>query len=519
MPRYGLTWDEGLGNLFFGERYLHYFTSLNPKYLDFNTDLKSLDNYPLHLYLSPFHNRPGDFPPLANTLSAASMYLFSYFLKWLNPIDGFHLLTVLFAAAFLWVLYQFAEPRLGKLAAFVAILFLGTYPRFWADMHFNVKDVPETIFFGLVLMAYWTWYEKPSLRKAVSAGILMGCALAIKANAIFVIPILLIAVLPLSLRLEAIKSSFVHFKRYAWHYILMAASTISVYILSWPYLYTDTVARLKNYWAYMFAQGVNGESYSWNIGPLREVLTSMPELMLLMWVIGIVFLLQQVWKNQSPFWRLLLAWVTIPILRVSLPGAVNFDGIRHFLEFLPAAALIAGYGVSRLVNIFATNRMIPRTAMQTGMLILFAVNTAQINIRYYPYLHIYYNTFVGGLSGARDKFLGSEASDYWAASYRQGMEWVNQNAPPNSSVYALVAPWIVDISGPVLLRPDIKVASPLPDFSIMSQSQDPYYLMFIRRSAGDAQDEIDYVTQHSKPVYQLVVDKVTILEIYRFGRN
>ena len=42
LHNYGVTWDEGLGNLFFGERYLRYFTSFNEKYLDFNADLKSL---------------------------------------------------------------------------------------------------------------------------------------------------------------------------------------------------------------------------------------------------------------------------------------------------------------------------------------------------------------------------------------------------------------------------------------------------------------------------------------------
>jgi hypothetical protein len=36
LPRYGFTWDEGVGDVFFGERYIHFFTSLNFAYLDFN---------------------------------------------------------------------------------------------------------------------------------------------------------------------------------------------------------------------------------------------------------------------------------------------------------------------------------------------------------------------------------------------------------------------------------------------------------------------------------------------------
>ena len=28
LPQYGISWDEGLGNLFFGERYFYYLTSI-----------------------------------------------------------------------------------------------------------------------------------------------------------------------------------------------------------------------------------------------------------------------------------------------------------------------------------------------------------------------------------------------------------------------------------------------------------------------------------------------------------
>ena len=36
LPKYGLTWDEGLADLFFGQRYFHFFVSFDPTYLDFN---------------------------------------------------------------------------------------------------------------------------------------------------------------------------------------------------------------------------------------------------------------------------------------------------------------------------------------------------------------------------------------------------------------------------------------------------------------------------------------------------
>jgi hypothetical protein len=149
-----------------------------------------------------------------------------------------------------------------------------------------------------------------------------------------------------------------------------------------------------------------------------------------------------------------------------------------------------------------------------------ALNLVQAYRLFYPYAHIYYNQLTGGLQGARDRFLGDEATDYIAASYREGMEWLNEHAPRGSHVAALIAPWIVEVSGPVLLRPDIEIIiGSLPDFSVMKTSPEPYYLMFILRRGMEREsaDEIAYTKKRGTLEYQISVDQVPILQIYRFG--
>ena len=212
LPFFGLTWDEGLGNLFFGERYLHFFTSFNPVHLDFQAELPYNQGHLLNLYHSPFHDRPQEFPPVADTMSAATMVLFSYALDWMNPVDGFHLFTVILSAVFLWVLYRFAASRLGPFEAILAVVFLGLFPRFWGDMHFNVKDVPEAIFFGLVILSFLTWLEKPRWWKAVLTGVLGGLALGTKANAVFIPFILGIGLVPWNFDLQSWKDLLRHLK-------------------------------------------------------------------------------------------------------------------------------------------------------------------------------------------------------------------------------------------------------------------------------------------------------------------
>jgi hypothetical protein len=528
LKNYGLTWDEGLGNLFFGERYFHYFGTFNEKFLDFKADLSSLKQYPLHLYLSPFHNTPNEFPPVADTLSAMSMYLVSYHFGWLNPVDGFHALTVLLAGGFLYSMYRFSEKRIGKTVAWLAMLFLAFFPRFWADMHFNVKDVPEAIFFGLTIFALWSWYERPGWPGAILSGFLFGLSLGVKANAIFVAPIFALTILPKTFK----TAEWSAFGRQIWRllpqFLAMGITAGAVYLLSWPYLFANPLVNLKAYWGYILSQGGRQGGSGWNWDPLIQAVTTMPEIMLISTIIGLGVVAARAWKARTSVWMLLLVWFSFPLLRASLPGTVNFDGIRHYLEFVPAAAMIAGVGIYWLVEraanssawAFLARKMRingwPR-ALAPALLAaaLAAANMLSTYSLYFPYLHIYYNGLVGGLAGAQRANIAGEEVDYWGASYRGGMEWVRKNAAPDAQVYATPANWLLEISAPIFLRADTSVIpAPLPDFKRLEADPKPTYLFFLL-TESNSQDELAYCRQHYPLVYQAAVNTVPILEIYQ----
>ena len=229
LKHYGVTWDEGLGNLFFGEKNFQYITSLDSGSLDIHTDLSPQNPNDLDLNRSTWRQDPFFFPGLTDLPPTLTKYIFSYWLSWLNPIDGFHLYPILLASIFLWVFYRFISLHLGKFPAFCSVLFLATFPRFWGDMHFNVKDIPETIFYGFSLMSFLTWYESPKWQKAFLTGILMGAALGIKANALF-IPLFLVATLvPWDFSRSSWVSLFNHLRKYVFHYLLMGLAALGVY--------------------------------------------------------------------------------------------------------------------------------------------------------------------------------------------------------------------------------------------------------------------------------------------------
>jgi hypothetical protein len=517
LHNYGITWDEGYGNMFFGEKNFRYLTTFDPRNLIVGIDLSPRLPTDLALNFSPAQHQPFSFPGLTDELPTLSKYIFSYWLKWLNPIDGFHIYAILLAGLFLWFFYRFTASRLGKFAAFLTLVFLGTFPRFWGDMHFNMKDVSETVFFSLTLMTYLVWYETPSWKKALAAGVFMGFAIGVKANGIFIPFFLLAAIAPWNVKKQSWLDLLGHFRKYFLNYGIMVLTSVGVYILSWPFLYANPYLGLKEYWGEIFHVATGGGTH-WQIGPLLQAMTTMPEIMLIFLGIGLVFVIGRLVRKNTLFWRLVLVWLVFPILRLSIPSAVNYDGIRHFLEFVPAAALIAGFGLEQSILWVVGKKWLPRWSARSIALTLILVNLLQIYLLFYPYLHLYYNQFTGGLSGARERFLGREATDYWAVSYRPGMEWLNENAPPNSNLVVLVAGWVADIEAPILLRPDIHIVQSMPDGPELQASKEPYYIMFILRAdLGKAEDEVDYTMNRGKLAHQIVVDQVPVLYIYRFG--
>jgi hypothetical protein len=550
LPNYGVSWDEGLGNLFFGERYFNYLTTFDSKYLDFNNPDLGIHKRALNLYISPFRLSPHEFPPFADTLSGMTMEILAYRLHLLDPIDAFHIMKVFLCGAFLWILYAFAKPRFGSACAFLAIFFLGSFPRFWGDMHFNPKDIPETIFFSLTLIAFYLWFEKPSRKRALAAGILFGLSLSIKANALFLPIIIGLVFLPWLFVHRPWKAILMDFRKYQYHFILMISSAFFVHIVSWPYLYANPM-RLIGYYTYIFSQGGRNVS-GWNIDPLIQTITTMPETMLALLIIGFIFACSRIRSGKSPeaisklrlgqaspsiftpfsgvegfacqnrflsfeitspILIMLVVWTLFPIFRNSLPGMANFDGIRHFQEFLPGACLLAAYGGGCLFMYLKKHTPERWAILASIPFFLIIANIASIYIRYSPYEYLYYNSLVGGISGANHEYRFSEATDYWGVSYRNGIKWLNENSEPGSVLYPPIAWWCIVIPEHIWFRDDMKTIQ-LDAIRKSVGSGHSTYAMFVTRKSWRDPVAI-YCEKNLSPVHEIVVQGLPILKIYR----
>jgi len=185
LSDYGITWDEAAGELYLGDRYLHFFTSLDTGYLDVGADdidVYARPDHPESFRLSGFSKaNPHHTAGVGPTLSAVTKHVFYTRLQWLDPIDAHHL-----APGLLVALFFFTSSRLVRGPAVIAILVLATYPRLRAHAHTNVKDVPAAVLLSLALLCAYRGLLGGRPASVVLAAVLQGLALGAKANAVFV---------------------------------------------------------------------------------------------------------------------------------------------------------------------------------------------------------------------------------------------------------------------------------------------------------------------------------------------
>jgi hypothetical protein len=230
--------------------------------------------------------------------------------------------------------------------------------------------------------------------------------------------------------------------------------TILVCYLSWPYLWTDPLGRL--------IESINvASSYPWqggvlfegNIFPARDLPARyLPEMLsiqftetaVILFLTGTVLAFRKLFKRENfiPF-ILFLIWFAIPLVTILLSGSVVYDGFRQILFLVPPLFLMIGYALDWIFT-----RVRNLTLRLLIMAVIIAPGIYSI-LTLHPYEYIYFNSLVGGVRGADGKY----EMDYWATSYREAAQFLNEEAPRNVRV-AVFGP--VEIVSPYT-RPDIKL--------------------------------------------------------------
>ena len=529
LPDYGITWDEAGGDMFFGDRYYEFIKSgFNEKYLDF--DRRSISYYrrsdQVDFFASVFRQLPQYYYPVSNTIVAAFGDLLDRQWGVMDPIDARHAGIVVLAALTLVGVWTLSHELFGTRAAVLATLLLATHPRFWGHAHNNIKDIGVCAFYTWSLIAFYRGVSRPSISWLLTTALSLGLAMGSKLNAIF-IPVTVapwLVVLTVARRGERRPLSRVHLV-FIGVIPLLAGIT---YFASWPWLWTDTVDRLALHLRVFADAAIRTTDQGWQWYPLWQTTIATPLPMLILCGVGLLgFLTRPAFRRQWRGSSLLLAWLAVPLLRSMPPSIVNFDGIRHFLEFLPAMAIIAGAGGRWLWDIIARRR-IPGSRLVAGAFVLALATLPAIwtNIETHPYETASFNSLgqhnlLRRWSFTRDLLCcyrvtcrDEAPNDYWANSYRAGLRWLSEHAEPNAILQVPIAPQTVAISGKIWLRPDLRVE--LFRREAARRGTPPRYVMLLHRP-GWVQRFEEFVDQHTLLRHSIQLYGHTILSIHKFA--
>lgn len=521
IDAYNVTWDEALGDFFFGERYASFFTTFDARYLDFEGNPYPDDRSP-DLGLSPFRGRPWEYYPVANTLAAVTSQVLSRWLGLVDAFDGFHAVNLWLGALLMWFLFRFLAPRLGLVTATIAVGLLFTAPRVVCHLMANIKDFPLLVLYTLTVLTFFSSYERGSSRGLLASGLLWGLTLGTKANALFLPGIPLLVVLlgerPVAWQGRTRKLLLT----------LAAAGLLGtvVMVAVWPYLWSDPIGRFAEHLRYIGfrKEAMRAESFA---PVLQAILHTTPPTFLALFAVGCGPCLGKALKRDrlAILW---LAWVVVVLGRYLLPQAVNFDGVRHFLELFPAMAAIAGWGAAwllvRLGRMFRA-ASVPKIKAVAATLLLLPSGWAVLST--HPFQIAYWNGLVGGYAGARARDL-PQASDYWGMSYRLGMRWLNENAPRDAYLAVPVVEHAVRLVAPLRLREDIQLLPVTTPFSPRisperleltraAAAERPLYVMFVDRRDWRNELMVDCL-RFLTPEAEWQLEGEPVLAIYRYPR-
>ena len=246
---FGLTWDEGLGNHLFGERNLRFLTSLDPRYLDLDFDLAPRRQPDLALGRSAESQHPYSFPGFVDLPSDRHQVRVLLLARMAEPDRCLPPVSDPPGGRFPVGLVSVQRSSGGRGAGAAGDRDAGSGASLLGRHALQRQGRPRDDLLrrhadGLLELAR----SAEAKEEALIAGLLMGCALAAKPNALFVLPILLVSIMPWRPDRREWLALAQRFRERWLHYAIMAACVAGFYFLSWPYLYANPLLGLKTYW-------------------------------------------------------------------------------------------------------------------------------------------------------------------------------------------------------------------------------------------------------------------------------
>jgi hypothetical protein len=424
LTDYGTTWDE-FDNVNSGNFYEKAIVK---------KDLKIVDTQP----------NPERYPPFVNTSISFFADLTKNVLPNLKYIERVHLGIVLISSIGILSIFAFLKIYTKSyIYAIIGAVFMATYPRYYGDIHNNIKDIPMMSLFCLTMLTGMLSVKEKSYKYSILTALLIGISFATKFNAIF-IPIILFAWI-FAINIKNIKyfkeEKLFKFPSMRLDLLLIPFGGLIFSIIFWPYLWTNTAERVSKvlyYFSSIWRGGTvlfNGQLYQsginlpWYYAPQYLAIVT-PISLIILFLVGLVAIFKT--KSEERQWLLLpVFWLVLTLARYLTSSTVVYDGIRHFWEAVPAMVIISVYGLyffTNKIKLPNPNRTILVKAIVTfGVFMIVTIEGLRAIIQLHPYQTAYYNELVGSTYGAQGKY----DIEYWGNFYKEAFEWVEANGKGN----------------------------------------------------------------------------------------
>lgn len=363
-------------------------------------------------------------------------HLYSLALYALNPtadLDDYHWLNMFFAllafiAIFELLLSQTQKPWLSLLGP----LFLFLTPRFLGDIPGNPKDMPFAVFYLLTLSAIYFFHQKPKTHpyiKIFVLGSLFGFTQSSRLLGLTLYPVYFL--FDLHFFYHSSKQTLVKWKdrllELTGCLTLVFIIASFVMVLTWPYLganyfnhFAELLGIAKNfYWkndVLFMGQEIPSVHLPWTYLPVWFLITT-PLFILFFLATSFIFIKS---KMANSLYILMGIAVTVNAALVLILKPVLYDGLRHFLFLLPILVTVAALSA---IEWFLRDKQGLLFKIILSLCLFNGLTVAYHLVRLHPYEYIYFNELTGGLMGSQGKF----DNDYWGASFKEAVDWLEKN--------------------------------------------------------------------------------------------
>jgi hypothetical protein len=356
---------------------------------------------------------------------------------------AFRLPTMICFALLCALVYMFFAEAFGGVAgAVAAALLTALQPRMFFHAQTAGFDLPAATWWFATTYAWWRAHASTRRFPGVAVGVLWGLFLATKLQSFF---------LPIALGLHWLWMLVEHRRgRRArapsiWPIVWMAVISPLVLLVSWPWLWHDTLRRFGAYLDFHLTHvhynfeylGVNYNRppYPWH-EPLGMLVFTAPVVLLALAAAGAV-ILARTRRSRDDGGRatgvLLFLAGFVPVA-IFLRGTVPIFGeTKHWLATMVSLAIAAGVAVQAIghaVVVELGGRA--RRAIMAGLVAIAVIPAAVETARSHPYGLSHYNALAGGAAGGADLGMNRQ---FWGYSVLGIIPWLDAHLPQNGKLY------------------------------------------------------------------------------------